>query len=62
MVTLLTFFFMNMGKVLYAPSLALSTVTSLSTFASMAIMVSIVTIYITIVSDHFVGGRELRYD
>ncbi|XP_050704571.1 sodium-coupled monocarboxylate transporter 1-like [Eriocheir sinensis] len=37
-----------MGMCLYAPSLALSTVTSLSTFASMAIMGAIVTFYITI--------------
>ncbi|KAG0725319.1 Sodium-dependent multivitamin transporter [Chionoecetes opilio] len=47
LVTLLSFaIYMGMG--LYAPSLALSTVTSLSTFASMAIMGAIVTFYITI--------------
>ncbi|KAG0713737.1 Sodium-coupled monocarboxylate transporter 2 [Chionoecetes opilio] len=40
--------FLYMGMCLYAPSLALSTVTSLSTFASMAIMGAIVTFYITI--------------
>ncbi|KAG0724278.1 Sodium-coupled monocarboxylate transporter 1 [Chionoecetes opilio] len=40
--------FLRMGMCLYAPSLALSTVTSLSTFASMAIMGAIVTFYTTI--------------
>ena len=49
-----------MGMVLYAPSLALSTVTSLSTLASMIIMGAIVTFYITIVSSHFASGSELR--
>ncbi|XP_050704574.1 sodium-coupled monocarboxylate transporter 2-like isoform X3 [Eriocheir sinensis] len=37
-----------MGMCLYAPSLALVTVTNLSTFASMAIMGAVVTFYITI--------------
>ncbi|KAK8387827.1 hypothetical protein O3P69_020033 [Scylla paramamosain] len=40
--------FLYMGMCLYAPSLALSTVTSLSTFTTMAIMGAIVSFYITI--------------
>lgn len=48
MCLLLTKFF-YMGIYLYAPSLALSTVTSLSTWASMLIMGGICTIYITVV-------------
>lgn len=39
-----------MGMCLYAPSLTLSAVTNISTFASMAIICSIVTFYSTIVS------------
>ncbi|KAG0718263.1 Sodium-coupled monocarboxylate transporter 2 [Chionoecetes opilio] len=44
-----------MGMCLYAPSLALSAVTSLSIFASMAIMGAIVTFYTTIVSNAIKG-------
>ncbi|KAK3867908.1 hypothetical protein Pcinc_026669 [Petrolisthes cinctipes] len=47
MCLLLTKFF-YMGIYLYAPSLALSTVTSLSTWASMILMGGICTIYITV--------------
>ena len=39
------------GMYLYAPSLALATVTNLSTFSSIIIMGIVVTFYITIVSD-----------
>lgn len=42
--------FFYMGICLYAPSLALSTVTNLSTLASMVIMGGICTFYITVVS------------
>ena len=42
--------FFYMGICLYAPSLALSTVTKLSTWTSMVIMGSICTFYITVVS------------
>ncbi|KAG0713738.1 Sodium-coupled monocarboxylate transporter 1 [Chionoecetes opilio] len=39
---------LTMGMILYAPSIGLTTVTNLSSFASMAIMGAIVTFYITI--------------
>ncbi|KAG0729411.1 Sodium-coupled monocarboxylate transporter 1 [Chionoecetes opilio] len=50
LITLVMLFplFVNMGMILYPPSIGLTTVTNLSGFASMAIMGAIVTFYITI--------------